>query len=628
MAEQTHDKNFNMPVDIPASPPDYYFGLGMGPHNTPALEAVKTWMSGDERRFDTFTIAEYGMYEEAANEEKELTEMHTLWGVESAMNLAEKIAVAGGYLDSNREDGRVFFADDAPPDPFTTVRERALEAERARREPPAYAVDAISANGSSHLDVVKTWGEDEHAHLIIPQPSWEMAAANAQAAYDMMLKDDLQGAMTLVELAGVEAGVIQPDRDNPRLFTEGPPDPFTTIRERELALPEMETEPLAPIIPITGDPYAAWAEEARREREANAVLEGAAWFEATFEKSETTLLQPIHDTVNYAVVVQDTDPWTRELMVEKYWREPHGYLGSSSLTIDTYDSDDETERAVADAAHKALLDVHKERGLEAIMHQAELGAMKNGHLDGNRIDLRLFLDGPPDRFETLAQRLENEPNPYWSIGDDVVSDERDELAQTQGLPAFMSTAGTWDDLVADQTDDEPERERHYWQIHHRPVETPDGERLGTALFVTEFPQLPPDFDAYIDKWGMDDSIYPTEARTVEIAHFANDEDARRFEDEFRGYLVPDLLDAPELAPEVAKLEGLAGEWHEMDYDAIVSYMSGRRTITHELNNWHLHNPNAERAARIDAEGLAVNASTTLPENNTAEIELKSPDFDL
>lgn len=30
-------------------------------------------------------------------------------------------------------------------------------------------------------------------------------------------------------------------------------------------------------------------------------------------------------------------------------------------------------------------------------------------------------------------------------------------------------------------------------MHTLPVETPEGELLGTALFVTEFPGLPPDF---------------------------------------------------------------------------------------------------------------------------------------
>lgn len=50
----------------------------------------------------------------------------------------------------------------------------------------------------------------------------------------------------------------------------------------------------------------------------------------------------------------------------------------------------------------------------------------------------------------------------------------------------------------------------------------------------------------------------TEARALEIVHFANDEDARNFETAFRSYLVPGLPDGPELAPEAAKLEGLSG----------------------------------------------------------------------
>jgi hypothetical protein len=31
--------------------------------------------------------------------------------------------VTGGYLDPDRDDPRIFFEDDAPPDPFTTERE-------------------------------------------------------------------------------------------------------------------------------------------------------------------------------------------------------------------------------------------------------------------------------------------------------------------------------------------------------------------------------------------------------------------------------------------------------------------------------------------------------------------------
>ena len=71
----------------------------------------------------------------------------------------------------------------------------------------------------------------------------------------------------------------------------------------------------------------------------------------------------------------------------------------------------------------------------------------------------------------------------------------------------------------------------------------------------------------------------------------------KFDAEFRGYLVPGVMDGPELAPEVAKLEGLSGEWEDMDYRGIVDYMSGNRTIVREADDWHLHNPNAEREAQ-------------------------------
>lgn len=267
---------------------------------------------------------------------------------------------------------------------------------------------------------------------------------------------------------------------------------------------------------------------------------------------------------------------------------------------------------MAEATRTTLLGVHEERGLEAMMHQAELSAMQQSHLNGDRADTRLFRNGPPDRFETLAQRLANEPNPYSGIGDDRVED-------------VLPEPGSWEELVAAQIDDEPEPERHYWQMHHRPVETPEGERLGTALFVTEFPQLPPDFDDYVEENGMDDSIYPTEARMVEMAHFASEDDARKFETEFRSYLVPELLDGPELAPEVAKLEGLSGEWEEMNYNQIVDYMSGNRTVVREVDDWHLHNPNAEREAQMAAEGIDP---LVYDEEPVSSSETASPDIDL
>jgi hypothetical protein len=86
----------------------------------------------------------------------------------------------------------------------------------------------------------------------------------------------------------------------------------------------------------------------------------------------------------------------------------------------------------------------------------------------------------------------------------------------------------------------------------------------------------------------------------------SDAGACTFETEFRSYLVPGLLDGPELAPEVAKLEGLSGEWADMDYRGIVDYMSGDRTIVREADDWHLHNPNAERETREQFENSKSN----------------------
>ena len=65
---------------------------------------------------------------------------------------------------------------------------------------------------------------------------------------------------------------------------------------------------------------------------------------------------------------------------------------------------------------------------------------------------------------------------------------------------------------------------------------------------------------------------PQRAERLEMAHFASEEQAQRFETEFRSYLVPGLIDGPELAEEVSKLEGMAGEWIEVsDKQPLLSY---------------------------------------------------------
>ncbi|MEO1643801.1 MAG: hypothetical protein AAFR67_01345, partial [Chloroflexota bacterium] len=137
--------------------PEYYFEYDVSENDLPALYAVKTWMDGTHRRFDTLTIGEYGMLESAEIDDDELVELREKEGLQAAMNLAETIAVEGGYLDGNRDDPRMFFKDNAPPDPFVTEREREIAE-------PAYEIGAVSANGTSFIDVYKTWA-DQHERL-------------------------------------------------------------------------------------------------------------------------------------------------------------------------------------------------------------------------------------------------------------------------------------------------------------------------------------------------------------------------------------------------------------------------------------------------------------------------------
>ncbi len=176
-------------------------------------------------------------------------------------------------------------------------------------------------------------------------------------------------------------------------------------------------------------------------------------------------LPPLQDgTVRYAVVIRAVDPATSALAVEKSWSLPRGEPGIDRLTLATFASDDEAARAQAEADLTGLLETYDARGLEGMMHQVELAAMRAGGLDPDRADARLFRHGPPDRFETLAERLRDEPNPYWHTDDEVPP------------PA----PGSWDELVERQTTEAPQGEPHPWTLHTRPVETPKGTSSGST----------------------------------------------------------------------------------------------------------------------------------------------------
>ena len=142
------------------------------------------------------------------------------------------------------------------------------------------------------------------------------------------------------------------------------------------------------------------------------------------------------------------------------------------------------EREVAAIEVENLHRTYQEEGLEAAMRRAEGLAVANGELNADRVDGRLFTDGPPDRFTTTreVQLLGVEDVPVGEPIRDITNDE------TQELPAVSAPEpGSWDELVAHQTDDEPEPERHYWQTHYRPVETPDGRKVGDGAVRDRVP---------------------------------------------------------------------------------------------------------------------------------------------
>ncbi|GAB4531184.1 MAG: hypothetical protein OHK0046_52030 [Anaerolineae bacterium] len=422
----SYGENFPEPMDLPALDPrpEYYFGYGVGPSNSPSLEAVKTWMDGSERRFDTLTVGEYGMYDEAAVDERELETLLNEKGVEAAMNMAETMAEAGGYLDPNRDDPRIFFEDDAPDDPFTTNRERELTG-------PEYSVGAVSANGESFLDVMKIWGEDDYERLVIPQPDWEMAREAAVRANDLMEQDQLEGAMQLVEDRGVSAGVIDPERDDPRLFTQGPPDPFTTIREEEID----------------------------------------------------------DELARYGVTWRETQEW--------------------------------------------------------------------------------------------AQPTQPEPEPEAEVGNP------------------------------------------YWRMETLPVNDPDGEPLGHSLHMVVYDGVEHDPEIVGTPVIPDDEPF----RMLEMAHFETTEAVDKFGKEFNGYLMPGLLEGPELAEEVARLEGHPVEWKTLDGQALDDYRVLKLTLTRDPADWQPYNPNAERDARIAAEGLYSDPIQQVVERDEPEITSGTPELD-
>lgn len=274
-------------------------------------------------------------------------------------------------------------------------------------------------------------------------------------------------------------------------------------------------------------------------------LDGIDWFESTFEENES-LLQPLDATVNYALVLQPAEADGLELVMQKVWREDNGSIGKAFQTIQGYESDEMDTQAASD--RDALLDVYDQRGLQGLMNQVELQATRNGYLDAHRNDLRLFTDGPPDRFETLAQRLEHEINPYWNTEGQEIEDVETEQPKIANL------------------------EKCYHRLDVREIQSETELRLGYSIIASAYPQLPIDFD---DE-EIDDTTYPSYAWALHIAHFEDEADAQHFVTEKRDMPLADIAH-----------DAVDEKWQSWTIQDISRFMSGApQLIDHK--QWQPH----------------------------------------
>ena len=74
------------------------------------------------------------------------------------------------------------------------------------------------------------------------------------------------------------------------------------------------------------------------------------------------------------------------------------------------------------------------------------------------------------------------------------------------------------------------------------------------------------------------------------------------------------------------------DWKSLEGDDLRAYLDGKYTLTRDPSDWHPYNPNAERDARIAAEGIytdPIHQMTTF-DDATKKQDLSSleQDFDL
>ncbi|MCB9460180.1 MAG: hypothetical protein H6670_11070 [Anaerolineaceae bacterium] len=236
--------------------PMYHFEQSFDEDFTPILEAVKSWSGGEQK----LRLGTYNSISAVHQDMHDLVELRGTEGLEASMQLAEYLAVSEGSLDYARPDGRMFT--DGPPDPFVTDREQELASLN-------YTYDIVPHSGGTfELQSQKTWEMDGKPKIeSIALGEYDtISDANREQGILLSIRavDGLETEMNIVEKIAIENGSLAANREDPRLFRQGPADPFKTRIQRELALeptvqpvamqpePELQQEP-QPIIAVSID---------------------------------------------------------------------------------------------------------------------------------------------------------------------------------------------------------------------------------------------------------------------------------------------------------------------------------------------------------------------------------------
>ncbi|MBL8165072.1 MAG: hypothetical protein JNJ61_24025 [Anaerolineae bacterium] len=97
-----------------------------------------------------------------------------------------------------------------------------------------YFASGINPGEGPLVELTKSWPQGQQTLIVGRYDQFQEALDAEMELVDLKENQGLQVAMREAERRAVAAGELDPSRPDGRLFTEGPPDPFTTLREQEL----------------------------------------------------------------------------------------------------------------------------------------------------------------------------------------------------------------------------------------------------------------------------------------------------------------------------------------------------------------------------------------------------------